>query len=654
MINIKIKKSSRRRKKSPKKASNEGKKPSKDDSEGKKQDDSEKEEGEIDSNEESEEGRYRSYSSDYSSSSSYDSRYSRSRSRSPSKQKKSRHHSRRKRVDMGLIQATLNEPAKKSFPKAKAGIEAVDSEEDFDSPRNGTSKFTEVGTEMVPRADRTNISFSFTKKSHTSVLQGTDLEFGRSSRINKEMLKKADKDQIVISSDSEGEGREKNGDGSINPMMAMDDGANSIIPLSDQSDLKLCEETVMARDILTEIQHDEEDINHDPVIKMESKEEENVVNSSETPAMSSQINNSDMSLQINSSDMSSQINNSDIRIKQEVLEDPAPDPSLTSSTVVKSEPWDEYLANPCEDNPFSSQQTTNTTEIKENLQFQEENLQFQEENQVANQVEVPEAIPPAEDSSEKDHSMAEENETVEDEEDGGGLVDLPENEQDFAFEDDEEENSSKYRMEDLPNRPNVDEESSMMSTFTPSLSDADNSNLLSENLEEAEKLEASENLDEAENLEEAEVSGLVELPPEEAEALTAITSTGGGTDGDSTQNNRNSTQNASAVPGSSWSTRWLQSEKVQKVVSSSRMLSRVRNKIKKDKTLTKRVDSPALEEDSVPVINSMEEYKRVVESSSEQKEAKEPQQEPPPPVVVDDSSDEDSQDDELWSKMMGN
>ena len=72
------------------------------------------------------------------------------------------------------------------------------------------------------------------------------------------------------------------------------------------------------------------------------------------------------------------------------------------------------------------------------------------------------------------------------------------------------------------------------------------------------------------------------------------------------------------VGGSSWSMRWLRSEKVQKVVSSSKMLSRVRKKIQKKDKATKVaiVDKPELPvkklpEPVVPIIGSIEEYERL-------------------------------------------
>lgn len=141
------------------------------------------------------------------------------------------------------------------------------------------------------------------------------------------------------------------------------------------------------------------------------------------------------------------------------------------------------------------------------------------------------------------------------------------------------------------------------------------------------------------------------------------------------------------IGGSSWSMRWLQSEKVQKVVSSSKMLSRVRKKIqKKDKatkvvTTTEKPFIPAkkIPDPVVPIIGSIEEYERLFGMK-----AKKPNDEPADPAdgavqashtsgkefdqpsseavqqpqkkrtnFGSDDEGEDSEEEALWSKILG-
>ncbi|XP_064113710.1 uncharacterized protein LOC135220499 [Macrobrachium nipponense] len=141
------------------------------------------------------------------------------------------------------------------------------------------------------------------------------------------------------------------------------------------------------------------------------------------------------------------------------------------------------------------------------------------------------------------------------------------------------------------------------------------------------------------------------------------------------------------IGGSSWSMRWLQSEKVQKVVSSSKMLSRVRKKIqKKDKatkvvTTTEKPFIPAkkIPDPVVPIIGSIEEYERLfgmkakkpneeaadaVDGAVQESHTPGKELDQPSSAVVQESqkkrtnfgSDdegEDSEEEALWSKILG-
>ena len=120
----------------------------------------------------------------------------------------------------------------------------------------------------------------------------------------------------------------------------------------------------------------------------------------------------------------------------------------------------------------------------------------------------------------------------------------------------------------------------------------------------------------------------------------------------------------------SWSTRWLQSEKVQKVVNSSKMLSRVRKKIQKkgkigilqQKISTNREDASTQNTNatistveqppvaSSSVIGSIEEYEKIFGV----KVRKSPEKKSKGGVVAlgSDDSDEDSEEEALWSKIM--
>ncbi|KAK7066860.1 hypothetical protein SK128_024504 [Halocaridina rubra] len=138
--------------------------------------------------------------------------------------------------------------------------------------------------------------------------------------------------------------------------------------------------------------------------------------------------------------------------------------------------------------------------------------------------------------------------------------------------------------------------------------------------------------------------------------------------------------------GSSWSMRWLQSEKVQKVVSSSKMLSRVRKKFQKKDKATKvvpvakpEVIQKQLPDPVVPIIGSIEEYERLFGMRVKQPSGEEtmgstsvhesaptstgsaqanvtgertaPQKKPA--VFGSDDEGEDSEEEALWSKILG-
>ena len=137
--------------------------------------------------------------------------------------------------------------------------------------------------------------------------------------------------------------------------------------------------------------------------------------------------------------------------------------------------------------------------------------------------------------------------------------------------------------------------------------------------------------------------------------------------------------------GSSWSMRWLQSEKVQKVVTSSKMLSRVRKKIQRKEKATKVVVAEKVEEAQKPtepvisVIGSIEEYERLfgtrvkkdegaVAGVSESQDMvgegqvagsiSQTQDDIPEPIVKgnpvfgSDDDGEDSEEEALWSKII--
>lgn len=132
--------------------------------------------------------------------------------------------------------------------------------------------------------------------------------------------------------------------------------------------------------------------------------------------------------------------------------------------------------------------------------------------------------------------------------------------------------------------------------------------------------------------------------------------------------------------GASWSMRWLQSEKVQKVVTSSKMLSRVRKKIQKKEKATKGVMAEKVEEaqrpseGAVPVIGSIEEYERLFGTRVKKDEAAGAQEysgqgqtpgisaqtqvdipevkDKGNPVFGSDDDGEDSEEEALWSKII--
>ncbi|KAL7648818.1 UNVERIFIED_CONTAM: hypothetical protein RMT77_000725 [Armadillidium vulgare] len=146
-----------------------------------------------------------------------------------------------------------------------------------------------------------------------------------------------------------------------------------------------------------------------------------------------------------------------------------------------------------------------------------------------------------------------------------------------------------------------------------------------------------------------------------------------------------------AAGGSSWSMRWLQSEKVQKVVSNSKMLSKVRKKIQakgkgmvkeaqaKSKGIVKEAPKPAIPKQTIVeakpespkievklqpktasnVIGSIEEYEKLVgikvKAPTSLPQPK-PQTKPAPSqaisTLLDSDDDEDSEEEAIWSKIM--
>lgn len=146
-----------------------------------------------------------------------------------------------------------------------------------------------------------------------------------------------------------------------------------------------------------------------------------------------------------------------------------------------------------------------------------------------------------------------------------------------------------------------------------------------------------------------------------------------------------------AAGGSSWSMRWLQSEKVQKVVSNSKMLSKVRKKIQargkgmvkeaqaKGKGIVKEAPKAALPKQTIVetkpespkievklqskttsnVIGSIEEYEKLVgikvKAPTSLPQPK-PQAKSAPTQVIssilDSDDDEDSEEEAIWSKIM--
>ncbi|XP_063841783.1 serine/arginine repetitive matrix protein 2-like [Scylla paramamosain] len=147
------------------------------------------------------------------------------------------------------------------------------------------------------------------------------------------------------------------------------------------------------------------------------------------------------------------------------------------------------------------------------------------------------------------------------------------------------------------------------------------------------------------------------------------------------ETSKDTSENFDDLGGSSWSMRWLKSEKVQKVVTSSKMLSRVRKKIQR-KEKAKVVMAEKVEEAQkpaepvIPVIGSIEEYERLfgtkvkkdeapIAGSESQGIALEGQvsagasQDDIPvskprgnPVFGSDDDGEDSEDEALWSKII--
>lgn len=585
---------------------------------------SEKEEGEIDSNEEEDADKHHKKSSSRKKrsrrSKSFSSISSRSGSdRSTSRKKRSRRRDARIAVDKNLILATLNEKIQAATKGAtgKPSVEAVDSEEDFDNL--GNNQHIQAKAAEGLRPDRSNISFSFNKKPATNIMSGSDFEFGMSQKTQM-APQPAERntsggDQIVISSDSEADKgmSKKNGKKKSNaPNDGEEEGSHNV---SDQSDLKLCEETVM-KDIFAD---------------MAEEEEANKTNT-----------------------------NVEVPIKSEPVEEPMD----TQENVCSSRNIKQEIANsPAE------------TEIPIPNDFGGANASEATSSSYANDIQDPKNINDA-DSGEEEI----------------GLVDLAEDDQTFPVEDEEDSNSrTKYQYEDIID-PAADSEAT--GDQTEFYHNVDNLSLEENSTNPADV--AGEEEGEEGEIEDA----LVELDPREARALAsaAPVQMQGRTEiiGEIEPSNQDAATTAGLPEesSSSWSSRWLQSEKVQKVVTSSKMLSRMRKRIKKDKinaksaTSSTGMDSPSdmtskieergeedktLQPDTVPVINSMEEYQKLMGQPPPQvlpvhtPEVREQQQEQQPQqpvaaahevpaaetVEVVASSDDDS-DEDLWSKMMGN
>ncbi|KAF2356480.1 hypothetical protein FHG87_012763 [Trinorchestia longiramus] len=690
------------------------------------EDESEKEEGEIDSNEDEEAGAYfsgegsprkkksrrsRSFSS-ISSLSGTD----RSRSGWRSKRGKDKKHRRRKEhrmpVDKNLIHATLNDgdscgptsSSKKS--RSKAGIEAVDSEEDFDSLGNGNKReVVRPDASVGLRTDRSNVSFSFNKKTAPSLMSGTDFEFGMSYSapppsgplktppLPLNVKKSVTNDQIVISSDSESEKKPtkkvcKNNAENMSIEEDINDGAMNI---SDQNDLKLCEETVM-KDIFDDMEEEEEEeqcnkgiTRPDVPIKAE-------------PTDHSEKDDFVSSVDINRSDTSYlSTNTAGVSVKRE-LNSPEETQSIDcsfkrkASVAQQSTRDQDSEEGACSDEDSDSVGKTPAPRSFVNS-FQAASVGMKS-TESGNRPYTPSGSDAGHKKSNGDtcNGSNEEDEDV-------GLVDLPEDEH-FALDVVDEDSNSQTRYEDtIDPVAEGGDDSEVTADKTDFYRGVENfnaseDNSLSANQESQVPVASGQKSESEEEGEIEEDAGLVELEPGEAEELSGLATPSstrarvhqGGTEiiGEIEPSSRDGAglENL-GESGSSWSSRWLQSEKVQKVVTSSKMLSRMRKRIKIDKINAKAGASATAagetgaseaqksEENtslsggaslsaSVPVINSMEEYKKLLGKTDAAPEGITSASSDAAAAGGSDKKDEDDEassddsDEDLWSKMMGN
>ncbi|XP_018010745.1 uncharacterized protein DDB_G0283697 isoform X2 [Hyalella azteca] len=658
------------------------------------EDESEKEEGEIDSNEEGsgldsdrsfrrKKGqRSRSYSSDRS--------VSGKRSRRNKDKKHSRRKDRRLPVDKNLILATLNDGNVPNVPidkksKYKSGIEAVDSEEDFDSMTGGARKEPEAKAGL--RMDRSNVSFSFNKKLAPNLMSSTDFEFGLSYGgpsqatpiISPPSQNKAQVgDQIVISSDSEGESKAgKNNKKNSDEITSAPEVDDSQVPLnvSDENDLQRCEETVM-KDIFADMEEEDEreknfEKNSDVPIKIETTEQSD---DSDAAADAGDINKV--------SSKYGSVSDPNAALKQEILSPEIPEyyrnireePAALERSVA-----DDSEEGACSDEDGNNVESSSEKFINSFRSAPDDSPTKPEEMDASSRSYTPVDAAP-ENINRNGHLSEDDDEDV-------GLVDLPEDEH-FAIDLDEDSDSvSKYEDTPFPTAAERGEDSDVTADKTDFYRGADNLNTSADNSLSANQPEQKERKTDSE--EEGEIeedAGLVELEPGEAEELSSALlpltrgRRQGGTEiiGEIEPSTRDATGlDNLAGSGSSWSSRWLQSEKVQKVVTNSKMLSRMRKRIKIDKINSKagaastasdgtavdpNADEGSSEQasqdgSSVPVISSMEAYQRLVGKpevlSDATTENTNVQVETEKTGDADEGSSDDS-DEDLWSKMMGN
>ena len=711
---------------------------------------SEKEEGEIDSNEEgngnSDRGR-RSSLSDHSSSKSG------GRRKSHRRKKKSKKESR-KPVDKNLIQATLNRETSSAFESnpsnKKTGMEAVDSEEDFDSPHTGALRSVKIeqSSNLVLRTDRTNVSFSFNKKLQPSLTQGTDLEFGRSSARTALPYKQLPaKDQIVISSDSDNEGRRRkktvnsdadNDVGLLDAPMEIEDD-NVPEKDTDQSDLRLCEETVM-KDIFADIDEETEEMGQSTDASQTHVKEEpqdiegetvpEVITSKKSKSRKNKKKRCDKALETRQvkqellspcHNESTDLNLNEVfadsrRTKMGCIEMSESRRTSEAAAKFSNETDHEMRSRPCSERGLQS--PIKSRLLQEVSNDSEEGACSDQEHNLSESCVQEETSTSLRDSSPTRHHAAEnvqqskvqnfteepDKETSEgeaSESEDGGLVDLPEEEQFEVEDDDDADQVSKYQEElNICAQLEEDREASVNTDFYRGAEEFNFSKENSQSDMAGEGADDQANLNSRliqppETMEDGDAV-LVELHPDEAEELTAVDDfvlpvrKQGNTEiigeiepsSDSQSGLQNITDN-----GSSWSTRWLQSEKVQKVVTSSKMLSRMRKRIKTDKinakssaaaaaaaaaagsTSTTASPVPAATEatstdnrsggdsETVPVIGSMEEYQRVIAGQDGTSQDATAVNLPPGARTsshTKEDSSEDSEEDELWSKMLGN